>query len=147
MKTRYLLPALLFIAATSVAAAPVAPPPAYTGKAEIPVKADPAPQARSVDRDAERLEPNEEDMKRARARQRHAEQTRHAQPEPYVSRRGTKIEEQLDQNNHVTGVRVTPGTTEIPYTMKNRSDQPIDNRPGADSRSTLDTPKFIQFSW
>ena len=37
--------------------------------------------------------------------------------------------------------------TEIPYTMKNRSDRPIDNRPGADPRSTLDTPKFIQFGW
>jgi hypothetical protein len=31
--------------------------------------------------------------------------------------------------------------------MKNRSDRPVDNRPGADPRSTLDTPKFIEFSW
>ena len=31
--------------------------------------------------------------------------------------------------------------------MKNTSDRPIDNRPGADPRSTLDTPKFIEFGW
>ncbi len=86
-------------------------------------------------------------MRRARARLRHAEETRHAQPEPYVSRYGTRIEEHHDQNNRLTEVRVTPGQTEIPYTMKNRSEKPIDNRPGADSRSTLDTPKFIQFGW
>ena len=72
---------------------------------------------------------------------------RPSQPEPYISPRGTKIEELHDQNNRLTEVRVTPGTTEIPYTMKNRSDRPIDNRPGADPRSTLDTPKFIQFGW
>ena len=86
-------------------------------------------------------------MKRARARARHDEEARHAQPEPYISKRGTKIEERHDQNNRLTEVRVTPGTTEIPYTMKNRGDRPIDNRPGTDSRSTLDTPKFIQFGW
>ena len=65
----------------------------------------------------------------------------------YRSEYGTIIEETHDQNNRVTDVRVTPGSTEIPYTMKNRSDRPVDNRPGADPRSTLDTPKFIEFSW
>lgn len=137
---------LMTLTGVAVAADTVAPPPAYTGRAELPVVADRTAPAAASD-DAARLEPNENDMKRARARARHDEETRHAQPEPYISKRGTKIEERHDQNNRLTEVRVTPGTTEIPYTMKNRGDRPIDNRPGADSRSTLDTPKFIQFGW
>lgn len=137
---------LMTLTGVAVAADTVAPPPAYTGRAELPAVADRAAPAAASD-DAARLEPNENDMKRARARARHDEETRHAQPEPYISKRGTKIEERHDQNNRLTEVRVTPGTTEIPYTMKNRGDRPIDNRPGADSHSTLDTPKFIQFGW
>ena len=132
-----------------MAAGSVPPPPAYTGQSvprvenrDTPKQAAPAP----VD-DVARLEPNEEDMRRARARLRHDAETRHAQPEPFVGRYGTRIEEHHDQNDHLTEVRVTPGETQIPYTMRNRSDRPIDNRPGADSRSTLDTPKFIHFGW
>lgn len=145
MKKLLLIP-LLFVSAAAMAA-PVAPPPSYTGRAELPAQADRVPPAAKPSDDPARLEPNEDDMRRARARQRHAEETRHAQPEPYVSRYGTRIEEHHDQNNRLTEVRVTPGQTEIPYTMKNRSERPIDTRPGADSRSTLDTPKFIQFGW
>ena len=145
MKNFFLLP-LLFASAAALAA-PVAPPPSYTGRAELPAHADRVPAAAPRGDDPARLEPNEDDMRRARARLRHDKETRHAQPEPYVSRYGTRIEEHHDQNNRITEVRVTPGQTEIPYTMKNRSERPIDDRPGADSRSTLDTPKFIQFGW
>lgn len=121
----------LMLAAVPALAAPLDAPPAFTGK---------APAADGYND----LAPTEEDMRRARAERRHQYSS---QPEPYISPRGTKIEELHDQNNRLTEVRVTPGTTEIPYTMKNRSDRPIDNRPGADPRSTLDTPKFIQFGW
>lgn len=85
-------------------------------------------------------------MARAREQRRRA-QNQGAQTKPYVSDYGTVIEERYDQNNRLTEIRVTPGSTSIPYTMKNTSDRPIDNRPGADPRSTLDTPKFIQFGW
>lgn len=108
-----------------------------------------APRTPAGDRstyNASRLEPSAEDMAKARA-DREQRGRNNAQPAPYVSEYGTKIEEVHDQNNRVTEIRVTPGTTDIPYTMKNRSDRPIDNRPGADPRSTLDTPKFIEFGW
>lgn len=45
-------------------------------------------------------------MRRARAERRHQYSS---QPEPYISPRGTKIEELHDQNNRLTEVRVTPG--------------------------------------
>lgn len=93
--------------------------------------------------EASRLEPSERDMQRAREERSKRVDT--GKVTKYRSEYGTIIEETHDQNNRVTDVRVTPGSTEIPYTMKNRSDRPVDNRPGADPRSTLDTPKFIEF--
>ena len=84
---------------------------------------------------------------RPRAREERSKRVDTGKVTKYRSEYGTIIEETHDQNNRVTDVRVTPGSTEIPYTMKNRSDRPVDNRPGADPRSTLDTPKFIEFSW
>lgn len=134
----------LMLAAVPALAAPLDAPPAFTGKAvEAQPVTEPAAKAPAADGYND-LAPTEEDMRRARAERRHQYSS---QPAPYISPRGTKIEELHDQNNRLTEVRVTPGTTEIPYTMKNRSDRPIDNRPGADPRSTLDTPKFIQFGW
>ena len=91
------------------------------------------------------IPPSERDMQRAREERSKRVDT--GKVTKYRSEYGTIIEETHDQNNRVTDVRVTPGSTEIPYTMKNRSDRPVDNRPGADPRSTLDTPKFIEFSW
>ncbi len=108
-----------------------------------------APGVRASDRatyEASRLEPSAEDMARAREAQRRAAKNS-PQTKPYVSDYGTVIEEKYDQNNRLTEIRVTPGSTSIPYTMKNTSDRPIDLRPGADPRSTLDTPKFIEFGW
>ncbi len=134
----------LMLAAVPALAAPLDARPAFTGKAvEAQPVTEPAAKTPAADGYND-LAPTEEDMRRARAERRHQYSS---QPEPYISPRGTKIEELHDQNNRLTEVRVTPGTTEIPYTMKNRSDRPIDNRPGADPRSTLDTPKFIQFGW
>lgn len=130
-------------------------PPAYVPPSQqVQRNAPPAPDLRDqkdlkgVQRDtyeASRLEPTAQDIQRAR-------ETRPKQPDSgkvtkYRSDYGTVIEETHDQDNRLTEVRVTPGSTEIPYTMKNRSERPIDNRPGADPRSTLDTPKFIEFSW
>ena len=125
-------------------------PPAYVPPSEeVQRNAPPAPDlnanVKRSNRDARetyeasRLEPSERDMQRAREER--------SKVTKYRSEYGTIIEETHDQNNRVTDVRVTPGSTEIPYTMKNRSDRPVDNRPGADPRSTLDTPKFIEFSW
>lgn len=107
-----------------------------------------APRTQQGDRrtyDASRLEPGPEDFEKARRERQERERTH--QSAPYVSSYGTRIEERHDQNNRLTEIRVTPGSTEIPYTMKNTGERPIDNRPGADPRSTLDTPKFIQFGW
>ena len=95
---------------------------------------------------ASRLEPSAEDMAKARAA-REKSAAKRSKDSIYVSNYGTRIEERHDQNNRLTEIRVTPGTTQIPYTMKNTSDRPIDDRPGADPRSTVDTPKFIQFGW
>ncbi len=96
--------------------------------------------------EASRLEPTPEDMANAREARRRA-QKNPPKNKPYVSDYGTVIEETYDQNNRLTEIRVTPGSTSIPYTMKNTGDRPIDLRPGADPRSTLDTPKFIEFGW
>ena len=65
----------------------------------------------------------------------------------YVSERGTVIRKNVDQNNHMKSVTVTPKETGIPYTMENETGKPIDNGPGANTRSTLGTPKFIEFTW
>lgn len=143
--------ALSAVAVSAFAAADIQAPPVVTQVPENyqaqPADAD-APRTRQGDSatyNASRLEPTAEDMQRARENQRRKQAS--DEPKPYVSEYGTKIEEEHDQNNRLTEIRVTPGTTSIPYTMKNTSDRPIDNRPGADPRSTLDTPKFIQFGW
>lgn len=135
-------------AAPDIQAPPVVTPmPTANQKASVSTPKD-APRTRQGDYatyNASRLEPTAEDMKRARENQRRKDSV--GQTKPYVSDYGTVIEEKHDQNNRLTEIRVTPGTTEIPYSMKNTSERPIDNRPGADPRSTLDTPKFIQFGW
>lgn len=92
------------------------------------------------------LVPTEEDMARAR-KARAASKAGKENVTTFVSKRGTRIEEHHDQNNRLTEIRVTPGTTEIPYTMQNQSDRPINNTPGADSRSTLGTPQFFKHTW
>ena len=144
--------ALLFAASPGFAAdAPK--PPAVTPSVKY---APSAPAIRETvqtqsAREASRLEPSAEDMARARkaAEQRRAASARVT---TYESPRGnvggrTKIEEYHDQNNRVTEVKVTSGITEIPYTMENRSNRPIDTAPGQNSQSTLGTPKFIKFGW
>ncbi len=94
--------------------------------------------------DATRLEPTEADMAKARAER---AKKPAATDEVYVSERGTVIRKNVDQNNHMRSVTVTPTETGIPYTMDNQSNKPIDNGVGANTRSTLGTPKFIEFKW
>ena len=131
-------------------------PPAYVAPTEkVQRNAPPAPDLKKVGTrlkgaeratyEASRLEPTAEDMARARAER--AKRTDSGKVTKYRSEYGTVIEETHDQDNRITEVCVTPGSTSIPYTMKNTSERPVDNRPGADPRSTLDTPKFIEFSW
>ena len=90
------------------------------------------------------LEPTAEDIAKARA-----ERAKRIDDKAnvYVSERGTVIRKNVDQNNHMKSVTVTPKETEIPYTMDNEIGKPIDNGPGANTRSTLGTPKFIEFTW
>ena len=128
-----------------ITSAPTAKVPAQKSQAPARVQ----PRSRSEARatyEASRLEPTAEDMARDREQKRRA-QNEAAKRKPYVSEYGTVIEERYDQNNRLTEIRVPPGSTSIPYTMKNTSDRPIDNRQGAEPRSTLDTPTFIQFGW
>ena len=66
---------------------------------------------------------------------------------PKVPEKRTKIEAVRDQDNRVTEYVVTPGSTQIPYTMENRAERPIDTSPGGNSQGTLGTPKFLQFGW
>ncbi len=60
----------------------------------------------------------------------------------------TKIEETVDNRNVVTEVKVTPGSTQIPYTMK-REAQSVQTSPGlGGTRSnTMSIPKFINFGF
>lgn len=143
--------ALLSISAASFAADVPAP---VTARA--PAKFAPANTIRQSDyihspREDSRLEPTAEDMEKAR---RAAEQRRRGSDRvtQYRSPKGTiggrtTIEEYHDQNNRVTEVKVTSGITEIPYTMENRSNRPVDTNPGQNPQSTLGTPKFIKFGW
>ncbi len=131
-------------------------PPAYVPpSAEVQRNAPPAPDLKAEERqverstretyEASRLEPSAADMQKARKDREKRVDT--GKTTRYKSDYGTVIEETHDQNNRLTEVRVTPGSTEIPYSMKNTGERPVDNRPGADPRSTLDTPKFIEFNW
>ena len=144
--------ALIFVASSSFGADAPSPP-AMNPSAHYAPRAQVIRETVSVEspRQASRLEPSAEDMARARKA---AEQRRPASERvtTYESPKGTvggrtRIEEYHDQNNRVTEVRVTSGITEIPYTMENRSDRPIDTAPGQNSQSTLGTPKFIKFGW
>ena len=91
-----------------------------------------------------RLEPTAEDLAKARA-----ERAKKVDDKAnvYVSEHGTVIRKNVDQNNHMKSVTVTPKETGVTYTMENETDKPIENGPGANTRSTLGTPKFIEFSW
>lgn len=102
-------------------------PPAYIPPSnEVQRNAPPAPNlnadVKRSNRDARetyeasRLEPSERDMQRAREERSKRVDT--GKVTKYRSEYGTIIEETHDQNNRVTDVRVTPGSTEIPYTMK-----------------------------
>lgn len=99
--------------------------------------------------EASQLNPTAQDVEKARAqREENRRNAGGAKREPFVSEMsGTKIQETVDNDNRVTEVTVTPGSTSIPYTMRNRSDRPIDTTPGQNPGSTLDTPKFIEFGW
>ena len=147
---------LLFLTCAAPCLWAQAAPPAYVPPTDAVQRNAPAAPnlnegAKGVNRnaretyEASRLEPSARDMQRAREER--ARKQDSGRVTKYRSEYGTVIEETHDQNNRITEVRVTPGSTEIPYTMKNRSERPVDNRPGADPRSTLDTPKFIEFNW
>ncbi len=58
----------------------------------------------------------------------------------------TKIEEVVDNNNVVQEVKVTPGSTQIPYTMTRQPPSgQTQNGPGGDN--IMSTPKFINFGF
>ena len=83
------------------------------------------------------LAPTDADYAKARKDREEGKVTRRSQR--------TEIEEVRDQNNRITEYVVTPGSTQIPYTVENRSDRPSTN-PGH-SKDTLGTPKFINFGF
>ena len=58
----------------------------------------------------------------------------------------TQIETVRDQNNRSTDYVVTPGSTQVPYSIENRSEFPASSAPGH-SKDTLGTPKFINFGF
>lgn len=145
MLKRILLPvfALLASGIATAASNDAPPPPAYAGDVE-PVRETLAPPARTLQPKAPQegmsMAPSEEDMERARA-------LRERGIKPKVPSKETKIEAIRDQDNRVKEYVVTPGSTQIPYTIENRSERPIDSTPGGNSKSTLGTTKFIQFGW
>ena len=83
------------------------------------------------------LAPTDADYAKARKDREEGKVTRRSQR--------TEIEEVRDQNNRITEYVGTPGSTQIPYTVENRSDRPSTN-PGH-SKDTLGTPKFINFGF
>ncbi len=138
-------------AAPAFAAEALTPPPVKPAAQYAQANAVGNSAQASSTREASQLEPTAEDMAKAR---KDAEQKRQAtnRVTRYESPKGTinahtKIEEYHDQNNRVTEVKVTSGITEIPYTMENKSDRPIDTAPGQNPQSTLGTTKFIKFGW
>ena len=86
------------------------------------------------------IAPSEADLEKARA-------DREMGIVPKVHSKRTTIEAVRDQDNRVTEYVVTPGSTQIPYSMQNQAERPIDSTPGGNSKSTLGTPKFIEFGW
>lgn len=130
-------------AAGAVCAAPNDAPPAYAG--DVPAaRAQASQPARTLEPkspdEGMQLAPTQRDLQDARD----ALDEREGRPQ---SRSRTKIEAVRDPNNRVTEYVVTPGSTKIPYTIKNRSERPIDTTPGGNPSGTLDTPKFIEFGW
>ncbi len=119
------------------------PPPAYAGDVE-PAQQTLAPPARTLEPKAPQegmsIAPSEADMERARA-------DRERGVKPKIHSKETKIEAVRDQDNRVKEYVVTPGSTQIPYTIENQAERPIDSTPGGNSKSTLGTTKFIQFGW
>ncbi len=153
MKKTLLISALAALTMSSVAlssaiAAPISAPPqiseadAQTAKDQVK-----APRrATSYDKISEKarqyevnpdLAPTDADYAKARKDREEGKITRRSQR--------TEIEEVRDQNNRITEYVVTPGSTQIPYTVENRSDRPSAN-PGH-SKDTLGTPKFINFGF
>lgn len=132
------------LAGTALAASNDAPPPpTYAGDVE-PVRESVAPPPRVLEPKAPQegmsMAPSEADMERARA-------DRERGIKPKVPSKKTKIEAVRDQDNRVKEYVVTPGSTQIPYTIENQAERPIDSTPGGNSKSTLGTTKFIQFGW
>lgn len=58
----------------------------------------------------------------------------------------TKIEETVNNNNVVTEVKVTPMSTQIPYTMK-REAPSNQSKNGTSGDNTMSVPKFINFGF
>ena len=135
----FLLTAAL-CASMGLAAAPATPSdelPPYAGDVS-PSKVQVPPPARTLPPKAKsegmQIAPSEADLEKARA-------------DREVHSKRTTIEAVRDQDNRVTEYVVTPGSTQIPYSMQNQAERPIDSTPGGNSKSTLGTPKFIEFGW
>lgn len=83
------------------------------------------------------LAPTEQDVQKAR-------RDRAKGIVPKVQKNETQIEAVRDQNNRVTEYVVTPKQTQIPYTIQNQADRPIDSSPAGNSKSTLGVTKFFE---
>lgn len=138
---KILTAAILAAAAGALCAAPADKAPQ---KVQSTVAAQPAANAAAASKAqknaANPLLPTKEDYEHARAE-------REAGKVPPKFDRQTKIEAVRDENNRVTEYVVTPGSTQIPYTMENRADRPIDTNPGANSMSTLGNTKQIRIGF
>lgn len=112
--------------AATVNAAPLDAPPPYAGDSETVRETLPPPKVVLEKKSPEEgmsLAPSEEDIRKAR-------EDREKGVVPKVPEKRTKIEAVRDQDNRVTEYVVTPGSTQIPYTMENRAERPIDTSPG-----------------
>ena len=107
---------------------PLEIPPVFTEEAAAPAAA------------AEPQQAPRSDMKKAR-------EDREKGKVPQKIGNRTTVETHRDVSNRVTEIVVTPGSTKIPYTIKNRENQPIETGPAGTSQGTLGTPKFIEFGW
>ena len=128
---------------------PLEIPPEFTEEAAAPAAAaEPQQAPRTVQMPAAKadeqammsLARNDSDMKKARE-----DREKGKVPQKIGSR--TTVETHRDVSNRVTEIVVTPGSTKIPYTIKNRENQPIETGPAGTSQGTLGTPKFIEFGW
>lgn len=129
---------------------PLEVPPVFTEESSVKAQPEEAPAAapRTVQMPTSKadeqammsLAPNDADMKKAR-------EDREKGNVPKKVGNRTTVETHRDVSNRVTEIVVTPGSTKIPYTIKNRENQPIETGPAGTSRGTLGTPKFIEFGW